>query len=409
MGCSRSAMHSVLTEVGLIFEMMNSVYLDYAATTPVDPDVAKSMSDCLTLEGNFANPASRSHRFGWQAEQAVEQARKQVADAIAAEVRELVWTSGATESNNLAIKGVVEAWQQSNPQQTAHIISSCIEHKAVIDTIKYLEQKGTEVTWLAPDDQGLIYPEQVQQALKENTILVSLMAVNNELGTITDVKAIGSLLSQHPAYFHVDGAQALGKLPIDVTDWQVDLLSLSAHKCYGPKGVGALYVKRQPQVKLAAQMHGGGHERGMRSGTLATHQLVGFGAAASHYHANSDRFEQELAHIAQLRDRLWQGLHACGGVILNGHLEQRVSHHLNVSFEAIDGEILLASLARVAVSSGSACTSASIEPSYVLKAIGRSDDLAHAGIRFSLGRYSTEQEVNTVIAEVTRILQQLRS
>lgn len=385
--------------------MINSVYLDYAATTPVDPVVAKAMTDCLTLEGNFANPASRSHRYGWQAEQAVEQARKQIADAIGAEVREVVWTSGATESNNLAIKGVIEAWQQDNPQQTPHIISSCIEHKAVIDTITYLEQRGAKVTWLAPDSEGLISPEQVQQALTDNTVLVSLMAVNNELGTITNIRAIGAALAQHSAYFHVDGAQALGKVAIDVTEWQVDLLSLSAHKCYGPKGVGALYVKRQPQVRLVSQMHGGGHERGMRSGTLATHQLVGFGAAAAQCSNNQD----ELARIKRLRDLLWQGLEACGGVVLNGHPEQRVGHHLNVSFAAIDGEILLASLARVAVSSGSACTSASIEPSYVLKAIGRSDDLAHAGLRFSLGRYTTEQDVDFVIAEVTRVLNGLRS
>ena len=385
--------------------MINSVYLDYAATTPVDPVVAKAMTDCLTLEGNFANPASRSHRYGWQAEQAVEQARKQIADAIGAEVREVVWTSGATESNNLAIKGVIEAWQQDNPQQTPHIISSCIEHKAVIDTITDREQRGAKVTWLAPDSEGLISPEQVQQALTDNTVLVSLMAVNNELGTITNIRAIGAALAQHSAYFHVDGAQALGKVAIDVTEWQVDLLSLSAHKCYGPKGVGALYVKRQPQVRLVSQMHGGGHERGMRSGTLATHQLVGFGAAAAQCSNNQD----ELARIKRLRDLLWQGLEACGGVVLNGHPEQRVGHHLNVSFAAIDGEILLASLARVAVSSGSACTSASIEPSYVLKAIGRSDDLAHAGLRFSLGRYTTEQDVDFVIAEVTRVLNGLRS
>jgi len=385
---------------------MKPIYLDYAATTPVDPRVAELMCQCLTLEGNFANPASRSHKFGWQAEQAVEAARRQLSDLIQADPREIVWTSGATESNNLALKGVVEQLRQHNPQQPLHLITSAIEHKAILDTAAYLEQQGVRVTYLTPDADGLITVAQVEAALTPETCLVSLMAVNNELGTLTDIAAIGRLLRAKGVLFHVDAAQAVAKLAVDVNAWQVDLMSISAHKMYGPKGVGALYVRREPQVKLVAQIHGGGHERGMRSGTLATHQLVGFGAAAE---LAQQQLVDDMERIRTLRDQLWQGLQAIGDVYLNGSPEQRSVGHLNVSFAGVDGEILLASLAKVAVSSGSACTSASVEPSYVLKAIGRSDELAHAGLRFSVGRFTSAAEIDATIAEVSRVVGLLRA
>ncbi|ASP39223.1 IscS subfamily cysteine desulfurase [Bacterioplanes sanyensis] len=384
---------------------MTPVYLDYAASAPVDPVVAEAMSACMTLEGNFGNPASRSHRFGWKAEQAVEKARGQVAQAIGAESREIVWTSGATESNNLAIKGVVEA-ALAKLAGPVHIITSAIEHKAVLDPCQWLARRpDVELTLLAPDADGLIRAEQVAQALRDNTVLVSLMSVNNELGTITDVAKVGRLLADHPAVFHVDAAQALGKLPVDVNQWQVDLLSLSAHKVYGPKGMGALYVRREPQPELQAQIHGGGHERGFRSGTLATHQIVGFGVAAE---LAIQQLEVDSGRIRELRDRLWQALQTLGGVFLNGHYESLSPNHLNVSFDAVDGEVLLASLAKIAVSSGSACNSASVAPSYVLKAIGRSDALAHAGIRFSVGRFTSSDDIDATIAEVQRVVRLLR-
>ena len=381
---------------------MKSLYLDYAATTPVDPRVAQVMASCLTLEGTFGNPASRSHRYGWQAEQVVENARRQLADLLAADPREIVWTSGATESNNLALKGVVEALREQDANKPLHIITSAIEHKAVLDVCAWLQtHQRVEMTYLTPDADGLIQPQQVSAALRDDTCLVSLMAVNNELGTVTDIAAIGALLKDHPAYLHVDAAQALGKVAVNVKDWQVDLLSVSAHKLYGPKGVGALYVKREPQVMLAAQIHGGGHERGMRSGTLATHQLAGLGEAARLVQEEQTADE---ARIRQLRDQLWDGLQALGGVYLNGHAQLRSANHLNVSFDGVDGEILLASLAKVAVSSGSACNSATVAPSYVLKAIGRSDALAHAGLRFSLGRFTTAEEIAFALTEVTRVV-----
>lgn len=345
---------------------MKSIYLDYAATTPVDPRVAQVMAACLTLDGTFGNPASRSHRYGWQAEQVVENARRQLADLLAADPREIVWTSGATESNNLALKGVVEALRADDAGRPLHIITSAIEHKAVLDVCAWLQaRQQVEITYLTPDADGLISVQQVADALRDDTCLVSLMAVNNELGTITDIAAIGALLKDHPAYLHVDAAQALGKVAVNVRDWQVDLLSVSAHKFYGPKGIGALYVRREPQVKLAAQMHGGGHERGMRSGTLPTHQLAGLGEAAR---LVQEELAADEARIGALRDQLWNGLQALGGVYLNGHAQQRTANHLNVSFDGVDGEILLASLAKVAVSSGSACNSATVAPSYVLKA-----------------------------------------
>lgn len=384
---------------------MTPLYFDYAATTPVDPQVAEAMAGCLTIDGNFANPASRSHRYGWQAEQAVENARRQIADCIQADPREIVFTSGATESNNLALKGVVEALKKKQPHRNLHIITSIIEHKAVLDVVAWLEQQGIEVTYLCPDADGIIHPQQVADALRDETCLVSLMAVNNELGTITDISAIGKILKEHPAYLHVDAAQAIGKINVDVQAWGVDLLSISSHKFYGPKGIGALYVKREPQVPLVAQIHGGGHERGMRSGTLATHQIVGMGLAAQ---IVIDQQNTEQERLMKLNQRLWQGLQSIGEVFLNGHVQQRTANHVNISVAGLDGEILLASLAKLAVSSGSACNSATVAPSYVLKAIGRSDELAHAGLRFSIGRFTTAEEVDAAVTEVTRVVQTLR-
>jgi cysteine desulfurase len=329
-----------------------------------------------------------------------------MADLLGADPREIVWTSGATESNNLAIKGVVEWLRREQPSRSLHIITSAIEHKAVLDTCAYLQQyHNVDVTWLNPDADGLIDPQQVVAALRDDTCLVTLMAVNNELGTITDIAAIAKLLAKHSALLHVDAAQAVGKMAVNVNDWQVDLLSISAHKFYGPKGIGALYVRRDPQVKLVAQMHGGGHERGMRSGTLPTHQLVGMGEAAR---LCQEQLEADENRIRTLRDRLWQGIEALGDVYINGHIEQRVANHLNVSFGGLEGEILLASLAKVAVSSGSACTSASVEPSYVLKAIGRSDVLAHAGLRMSVGRFTTADDIDNALQEITRVVTLLR-
>lgn len=384
---------------------MTPLYLDYAATTPVDPKVAELMANCLTLDGNFANPASRSHRLGWRAEQAVETARRQLADLIGADPREIVWTSGATESNNLALKGRIDYLRQQQPDQPLHLITSCIEHKAVLDTCAWLESTGVEITRLVPDADGLIDPAQVEAALRPETVLVSLMAVNNELGTVTDIPAIGALLANHSALLHVDAAQAVGRVAVDVSQWQADLVSFSAHKMYGPKGIGALFVRRQPQVSIAAQIHGGGHERGMRSGTLPTHQIAGFGLAAS---LMAEHADEERARIATLRDRFEEAMLALGGVYRNGSQQQRACGHANLSFDGVDGEILLASLAKVAVSSGSACTSASVEPSYVLKAIGQSDALAHAGLRFSFGRFTSAEDVDFAVEHVSQIIGRLR-
>jgi cysteine desulfurase len=377
---------------------MNLVYLDYAATTPVAFEVADVMAQHLTLEGNFANPASRSHRFGWQAEEAVESARISVAKLIGASNREIVWTSGATESNNLAIKGVLEGFE------SGHIITSNIEHKAILDTCAYQETKGFDVTYLKPNSEGLITAEQVKRALRADTRLVSLMLVNNEIGNITDIKSISQVLSNHKALLHCDAAQGAGKLDIDVADLSVDLMSLCAHKMYGPKGIGALYVRKAPEVKVYQQIHGGGHERGMRSGTLATHQIVGFAKAAELIIEN---LASEIDHNRKLRDRLWQGIKGLG-VKRNSHESECSPNHLNVSFTDVDGEILLASLAQLAVSSGSACNSASIAPSYVLKALGMADELAHAGIRFSVGRYTTETDIDFAVSEIKRVLLALK-
>ncbi|MGB3385844.1 MAG: IscS subfamily cysteine desulfurase [Marinomonas sp.] len=381
--------------------MNTPVYLDYSATTPVDPRVAEKMMACLTPDGNFGNPASRSHLFGWRAEEAVEEARMQVAALIHAESREIVWTSGATEANNLALKGVAHAYRQKG----RHIITSMIEHKAVLDPCKQLEKEGFEVTYLKPDSHGVIALSQVQEALREDTILVSLMHGNNELGVLTDIAAIGELTRANGVFLHVDAAQTTGKVAIDVNSMKVDLMSLTAHKTYGPKGIGALYVRRTPKVKLDAQIHGGGHERGMRSGTLATHQIVGMGEA---FRLAGEEMEQDCARIEALRNRLWNALNELPGVHLNGDADARVAGVLNVGFADVDGEILLMSLTDIAVSSGSACTSASLEPSYVLRAIGLSDALAHSSLRLSVGRFTTEAEVDFAATTIKNAVSKLR-
>lgn len=377
------------------------VYLDYSATTPVDPRVAQKMIDCLTIEGNFGNPASRSHVYGWRAEEAVEQARQQVADLINADPREIVWTSGATESDNLAIKGVAHFYGTKGK----HLITSKIEHKAVLDTMRQLEREGFEVTYLDPDPDGIISPEQVKDALRDDTILVSIMHVNNEIGTVNDIAAIGEITRANKVLFHVDAAQSAGKTPIDVEAMKVDLISFSGHKVYGPKGIGALYVRRKPRVRLEAQMHGGGHERGMRSGTLATHQIVGMGEAFAIAKQDMDK---DRAHVARLSERFYSQLQDIEEVYLNGSKTQRMPHFLNLSFNFVEGESLMMSLRDLAVSSGSACTSASLEPSYVLRALGRNDELAHSSIRFTFGRFTTEEEVDHAAAQVREAVAKLR-
>ncbi|MGB0782704.1 MAG: IscS subfamily cysteine desulfurase [Marinomonas sp.] len=382
--------------------MNTPVYLDNSATTPVDPRVAEKMMACLTQGGNFGNPASRSHLFGWRAEEAVEEARLQVASLINADSREIVWTSGATEANNLALKGVAHAYRQKG----RHIITSMIEHKAVLDPCKQLEKDGFEVTYLQPDVHGVISPSQVEDALREDTVLVSLMHGNNELGVLTDIAAIGELTRSRGVFFHVDAAQTTGKVEIDVNAMKVDLMSLTAHKTYGPKGIGALFVRRSPKVKLEAQIHGGGHERGMRSGTLATHQIVGMGEA---FRLAGEEMEQDCARIKALRERLWASLTELSGVHLNGDADSRVAGVLNVGFSDVDGEVLLMSLSDVAVSSGSACTSASLEPSYVLRTIGLADDLAHSSLRLSVGRFTTEEEVDFAAGTIKNAVTRLRS
>lgn len=382
--------------------MNTPVYLDNSATTPVDPRVAEKMMACLTQDGNFGNPASRSHLFGWRAEEAVEEARLQVASLIKADSREIVWTSGATEANNLALKGVAHAYRQKG----RHIITSMIEHKAVLDPCKQLEKDGFEVTYLQPDVHGVISPRQVEEALREDTVLVSLMHGNNELGVLTDIAAIGELTRSHGVFFHVDAAQTTGKVEIDVNAMKVDLMSLTAHKTYGPKGIGALFVRRSPKVKLEAQIHGGGHERGMRSGTLATHQIVGMGEA---FRLAGEEMERDCARIKALRERLWSSLTELSGVHLNGDADNRVAGVLNVGFSGVDGEVLLMSLSDIAVSSGSACTSASLEPSYVLRTIGLADDLAHSSLRLSVGRFTTEEEVDFAAETIKNAVGRLRS
>lgn len=377
------------------------IYLDYSATTPVDPRVAEKMIQCLSLEGNFGNPASRSHVFGWRAEEAVEDARRQVADLIHADPREIVWTSGATESDNLAIKGVARFYSKKGK----HIVTSRIEHKAVLDTCRQLEREGYEVTYLDPDSDGVITPEMVEKALRDDTILVSLMHVNNEIGVINDIEAIGDLTRSRKIIFHVDAAQSAGKIPLDMEAMKVDLLAISAHKLYGPKGIGALYVRRKPRVRLEAQMHGGGHERGMRSGTLPTHQIVGIGEACR---IAASEMDAEKARLEQLKDRVLSQISDLEEVHVNGSLEQRVPGILNISFAFVEGESLMMSLKDLAISSGSACTSASLEPSYVLRALGLSDELAHSSLRISLGRFTTEAEVDHAVSEIREAVTKLR-
>ncbi|RTR39419.1 IscS subfamily cysteine desulfurase [Shewanella canadensis] len=377
------------------------IYLDYAATTPVDPRVAEKMMQCMTMDGIFGNPASRSHRYGWQAEEAVDIARNQVAELINADPREIVFTSGATESDNLAIKGVAHFYHKKGK----HIITSKTEHKAVLDTCRQLEREGFEVTYLAPESNGLIPLETIEAAMREDTILVSIMHVNNEIGVIHDIAAIGELCRSKKIIFHVDAAQSAGKLPIDVQSMKVDLISISAHKMYGPKGIGALYVRRKPRIRLEATMHGGGHERGMRSGTLATHQIVGMGEAAAIAKAE---MTTENARIRTLRDRLWDGVKGIEETYINGDFEQRYCGSLNASFNFVEGESLMMALKDLAVSSGSACTSASLEPSYVLRALGLNDEMAHSSIRFSIGRFTTEEEIDHAIETINKSIGDLR-
>ncbi len=379
------------------------IYLDYAATTPVDPQVAKQMTEYMTFEGMFGNPASRSHGYGWQAEEAVETARQQIADVLNADPREIVFTSGATESDNLAIKGAAHFYQSRGK----HIITSKIEHKAVLDTCRQLEQEGFEITYIEPQPStGLILPEQVRDAMRDDTILVSLMMVNNELGTVTDVKAIGEMTREAGVVFHVDGAQAVGKTKVDLSELKIDLMSFSGHKVYGPKGIGALFVRRKPRIRLRAEQHGGGHERGMRSGTLATHQIVGMGAA---FALVTERLEVDYAHAQKLRDKLWAGIQDIEEIYLNGDAEHSVPHIINISFNFVEGESLMMSLKDMAVSSGSACTSATLEPSYVLRAIGRPDELAHSSIRFSFGRYTTEEDIDIILKQIHEAVDKLRA
>ncbi|MYM63008.1 aminotransferase class V-fold PLP-dependent enzyme [Pseudomaricurvus sp. HS19] len=375
------------------------VYLDYAATTPVDPQVAEAMSQCLTMDGVFANPASRSHIYGWQAEEKVELARRQVADLIGADAREIVWTSGATEANNLALKGVFEALNYEG-----HLITSVVEHKAIIDPARWLEKRGVAVTWLTPGADGRISLQQVQEATRPETRLVSLMHVNNEVGAVNPIADIGAWCHSRDILLHTDGAQSAGKIAVNVGDLHVDLLSLSAHKFYGPKGVGALYVRRPVQSQLVAQIHGGGHERGLRSGTLATHQLVGMGEAAQ---LAAELATTEHERIAGLREQLWSGIAELPAVRRNGSDSEVTPNHLNVCFGGLDGETLLLSLRQVAVSSGSACTSASMEPSYVLKAMGLADADAHSSVRMSLGRYTTAADIERAVTHIREVVQKL--
>ncbi|WP_198265299.1 IscS subfamily cysteine desulfurase [sulfur-oxidizing endosymbiont of Gigantopelta aegis] len=381
--------------------MSSPIYLDYSATTPVDKRVAETMCHYLTIEGTFGNPASRSHKYGWDAESAVEEARENVAALINADAKEIVWTSGATESDNLAIKGAAHFYAKRGK----HIITSKTEHKAVLDTCRQLEREGYEVTYLDPEEDGLIDLAKLEAAMRDDTILVSIMHVNNEIGVIQDIEAIGEMCRARKIVFHVDAAQSAGKTEIDLKKLKVDLLSLSAHKVYGPKGIGALYVRRKPRIRIEAQMHGGGHERGMRSGTLAPHQIVGMGEA---FKIAKAEMLDENKRILALRDRLLKGFEGMEELYVNGNLEQRVPHNLNLSFNFVEGESLLMAIDSLAVSSGSACTSASLEPSYVLRAIGRNDELAHSSIRFSIGRFTTEEDVDYTVQLLKEKVDKLR-
>ena len=380
---------------------MKPIYLDYSATTPVDKRVAEKMMHYMTMDGEFGNPASRSHSYGWEAEVAVELARKQVANLINADPREIIWTSGATESDNLAIKGAAHFYSKKGK----HIITCKTEHKAVLDTCRQLEREGFEVTYLAPEDSGLLDLGKLEAAIRPDTILISIMHVNNEIGVIQDIAAMAKIAHRHKVIFHSDAAQSAGKTPVDVKAMDIDMLSLSAHKIYGPKGVGALFVRRKPRIRIEAQMHGGGHERGMRSGTLPVHQIVGMGEAFRIAH---DEMAEETARILKLRTRLLEGFSDIEEVYVNGDLQHRVAGNINISFNYVEGESLIMALKGLAVSSGSACTSASLEPSYVLRALGRNDELAHSSIRFSIGRFTTEQDIDRAIQLVRENIDRLR-
>ncbi len=382
-------------------ELKLPIYLDYSATTPVDPRVAAKMAECLTNEGNFGNPASRSHAFGWQAEAVVEEARGHVAALVNADPKEIIWTSGATESDNLAIKGAAHFYSKKGK----HIITLKTEHKAVLDTCRQLEREGFEVTYLEPESDGLLDFEKLKASIRDDTVLISVMHVNNEIGVIQDIQAIGEIAREHKVIFHVDAAQSPGKAPIDLKEMKVDLMSFSAHKTYGPKGIGALYVRRKPRVRIEAQMHGGGHERGMRSGTLPTHQIVGMGEA---FRIAKEEMAAENERIRMLRDRLLNGLREIEEVYINGDLDHRVPHNLNMSFNFVEGESLIMALKDIAISSGSACTSASLEPSYVLRALGRDDELAHSSLRFSIGRFTTTDDIDYAIDTIKKAVSKLR-
>jgi cysteine desulfurase len=377
------------------------IYFDYSATTPVDKRVAEKMMQYMTTDGFYGNPASRSHKFGWQAEEAVDIARNQIADLIHADPREIVITSGATESNNLAIKGAANFYGKKGK----HIITCKTEHKAVLDTCRELERQGFEVTYLDPEPNGLIDLKKLEAAMRDDTVVVSIMHLNNEIGVIQDIAEIGEMCRARKIIFHVDAAQSAGKIEINLQELKVDLLSMSAHKMYGPKGIGALYVRRKPRIRLEAHMHGGGHERGMRSGTLATHQIVGFGEACR---IAKEEMTQDLAHVTKMRDRLWAGIKDMEQVFVNGDFDKRYPGNLNVSFNFVEGESLIMALKDLAVSSGSACTSASLEPSYVLRALGLNDELAHSSIRFSFGRFTTEEEIDYAIDLIQKSIGHLR-
>ena len=377
------------------------IYLDYSSTTPVDPRVAAKMSECLTKEGVFGNPASRSHSFGWESEKLIDEARGHVAKLIKANKKEIVWTSGATESDNLAIKGAAHFYKEKGN----HLITLTTEHKAVLDTMRHLETEGFEVTYMNPKDNGLVDIDELKSLIKPTTTVISIMHVNNEIGVIQDLETIGKICRDNKIVFHVDAAQSPGKVDIDVDKYNIDLLSLSAHKVYGPKGIGALYVRRKPRIRLQPQMHGGGHERGFRSGTLPTHQVVGMGEA---FKIAEEEMESDNKRISILRDKLWNGLNSIEEIYLNGDMKQRIPGNLNVSFNFVEGESLIMAIKNMAVSSGSACTSASLEPSYVLRALGRSDELAHSSLRISIGKYTTEEEIDYSVSLIKEAVAKLR-
>ncbi len=379
----------------------STIYLDYASTTPVDPRVASKMMEFLTPDGEFGNPASRSHRYGWKADEAVEEARSHVANLVNCDPREIVWTSGATEADNLAVKGVARFYKSRGN----HIITSKIEHKAVLDPCRQLEREGFEVTYLEPNDKGIISPNDVKAAIKDSTILVSLMHINNELGTLNDLNAIGKITRKAGAFFHVDAAQSTGKVDIDLTTMPIDLMSFSAHKTYGPKGIGALFVRRKPRVRIEALIHGGGHERGMRSGTLAPHQIVGMGEA---FRIAKEEMNNDYKKVKRFHEKFLREAMKIEHAYINGDIEHKVPNILNISFNFVEGESLIMGLKDVAVSSGSACTSASLEPSYVLRALGRKDELAHSSIRFSFGRFTKEEDINTTLSILHDVVKRLR-